>query len=36
MIRDFRQLTGRGPGEKDAFRTRPLATCETRIVHRRT
>jgi AraC-like DNA-binding protein len=35
MIKDFRQLTGRGPGERDAFQTRPLATGDTRIVHRR-
>jgi AraC-like DNA-binding protein len=35
MIRDFKQLTGRAPGEKDAFRARPLASAQTRIVHGR-
>jgi hypothetical protein len=35
MNRDFKELTGRAPGEKDAFRARPLAGApETRIVHR--
>jgi AraC-like DNA-binding protein len=35
MTRDFRDLTGRPPGEKDAFRARPLPGApETRIVHR--
>ena len=34
--RDFKQLTGRAPGEKDAFRARPLAeSAWTRIVHGR-
>jgi AraC-like DNA-binding protein len=35
MIRDFKQLTGRAPGEEDAFRARPLESAQTRIVHRR-
>ncbi len=35
MIRDFKQLTGRAPGEKDAFRARPLVSAQTRIIHGR-
>lgn len=35
MTRDFKDLTGRAPGEQDAFRARPLAGApETRVVHR--
>lgn len=35
MNRDFKDLTGRAPGEKDAFRARPVAGApETRVVHR--
>jgi AraC-like DNA-binding protein len=35
MTRDFKALTGRTPGEADAFRARPLAGApETRVVHR--
>lgn len=35
LIRDFKALTGRAPGERDAFRTRALAAETTRIVHHR-
>lgn len=34
LVRDFRALTGRTPGEADAARSRPLARGETRVVHR--
>jgi AraC-like DNA-binding protein len=35
MTRDFKDLTGRAPGERDAFRARPLPGApDTRIVHR--
>lgn len=35
MTRDFKELTGRAPGDKDAFRARPLGGApETRVVHR--
>lgn len=35
LIRDFKQLTGRLPGEKDAFRTRPIAGApRAAVVHR--
>lgn len=35
LIREFRRLTGRSPGERDAFRTRPVAgPPDTGIVHR--
>jgi AraC-like DNA-binding protein len=35
LARDFRDLTGRPPGERDAFRSRPLpGSPETRVVHR--
>jgi AraC-like DNA-binding protein len=35
MTRDFKELTGRAPGEEDAFRARALAgSPETRVVHR--
>lgn len=35
LCRDFKALTGRAPGERGAFRARPLAGApETRIVHR--
>jgi len=34
LIRDFKGLTDRLPGEKGAFRNRRLASVETRIVHR--
>lgn len=35
LNRDFRQLTGRAPGEPDAFHARPLDRVDTRIVHPR-
>jgi AraC-like DNA-binding protein len=35
MIRDFKQLTGRVPGERDAFQTRPIAGApQAGVVHR--
>jgi transcriptional regulator GlxA family with amidase domain len=35
MTRDFKDLTGRAPGEPDAFRARALSgPPETRVVHR--
>jgi AraC-like DNA-binding protein len=34
LIRDFRALTGRAPGEPEAFRTRPVAAPTTAVVHR--
>ncbi|MDI1443508.1 helix-turn-helix transcriptional regulator [Polyangium sp. 6x1] len=34
LIRDFKTLTDRLPGEKGAHRSRQLATADTRIVHR--
>jgi AraC-like DNA-binding protein len=35
LTRDFRQLTGRAPGEPEAFHARPLPQADTRIVHPR-
>ncbi|MFT3775854.1 MAG: helix-turn-helix domain-containing protein [Minicystis sp.] len=35
MNRDFRKLTGRAPGERDAFQARPLSRAEARILHAR-
>lgn len=34
LVRDFKALTGRTPGEKDAFRNRRLERAHARIVHR--
>lgn len=34
LIHDFRSLTGRPPGEKDAARSRTLSRASTRVVHR--
>ncbi len=34
LIRDFRALMGRRPGEAGAFRSRRVACAETRVVHR--
>jgi len=34
LIRDFKALTGRLPGDEDAARSRVLASTETRLVHR--
>ncbi len=34
LIRDFRSLTGRPPGEKDVARSRTLSRASTRVVHR--
>ncbi|QRN98005.1 helix-turn-helix transcriptional regulator [Archangium violaceum] len=34
LIRDFKALTDRLPGEKDAFQNRRLERAETRVVHR--
>jgi AraC-like DNA-binding protein len=34
LIRDFRELMGRRPGEPEASRSRRIARAETRIVHR--
>lgn len=34
LIKDFKDLTGRLPAERDAFLTRGLAQADTRVVHR--